>query len=48
MRAPVEDAYEALYTGRFYQHESGRGDRLLDMLLPPPPADGERAPGRRL
>ena len=48
MLAHVEDAYEALYTGRSYQHEIGLVDRLLDVRLPPPPEDEEPEPRRVL
>jgi len=45
--AHVQDAYEALYTGKSYQHEIGLVDTLLDRLLPPP-EPGEPLPVRRV
>jgi SAM-dependent methyltransferase len=45
--AHVQDAYEALYTGKSYQHEIGLVDVLLDRLLPSP-KDGEPPPPRRV
>lgn len=47
MLAQVEDAYEALYTGRSYQHEISLVDRLLDARLPAP-AEGEEPAPRRV
>ena len=48
MLAHVEDAYEALYTGRSYQHEIGMVDRILDVRLPQPAEDAEPVPRRVL
>ena len=48
MLAHVEDAYEALYTGRSYQHEIGMVDRILDVRLPQPEEDAEPVPRRVL
>jgi SAM-dependent methyltransferase len=45
--AHVQDAYEALYTGKSYQHEIGLVDVLLDRRLPAPPP-GEEPPPRRV
>lgn len=45
--AHVQDAYEALYTGKSYQHEIGLVDVLLDRLLPAPP-EGEPPPPRHI
>lgn len=48
MFAHVQDAYEALYTGKSYQHEVGLVDKILDRRLPPPDEDAEPVPRRVL
>lgn len=48
MFAHVQDAYEALYTGKSYQHEIGLVDRLLTGLLPEPADEGPPPPRRVL
>lgn len=45
--AHVQDAYEALYTGKSYQHEIGLVDILLDRRLPVP-EQGEAPSPRRV
>ena len=45
--AHLEDAYEALYTGKSYQHEIGLVDVVLDRLLPAP-EPGEAPPPRHV
>ena len=46
--AHIQDAYEALYTGRSYQHEIGLVDILLDQRLPLPKAGEAPSPRRVL
>jgi dTDP-3-amino-3,4,6-trideoxy-alpha-D-glucopyranose N,N-dimethyltransferase len=48
MLSNVDEAYEALYTGKSYQHEIGLVDYLLDVRLPAPPEDEEPEPRRLL
>lgn len=45
--ANFQDAYEALYTGKSYQHEIGLVDVLLDRRMPAP-EPGETPPQRRV
>ena len=45
--ANLEDAYEALYTGKSYQHEIGLVDILLDRRSPAP-EPGDVPPPRRV
>lgn len=44
MFSHVQDAYEALYTGKSYQHEIGLVDKILDRRLPAPDPDEEPVP----
>ena len=44
MFAHVQDAYEALYTGRSFQHEIGLVDKILDRRLPAQDPDDEPVP----
>ncbi len=48
MLGNVDEAYEALYTGKGYQHEIGLVDHLLDVRLPAPDEDAEPEPRRVL
>ena len=48
MFAHVQDAYEALYTGKSYQHEIGLVDKILDRRLPAQDPDAEPVPRRVL
>jgi len=47
MNTSVQDAYEALYTGKSYQHEMGLVDVVLDRHLPPA-GPGKKKPARRV
>lgn len=47
MLTSVQDAYEALYTGKSYQHEMGLVDVVLDRRLGPA-GPGKRKPARRV
>lgn len=47
MLTSVKDAYEAIYTGRSYQHEMGLVDVVLDNKFGRPKA-GRKAPPRRV
>ncbi len=47
MLTSVKDAYEAIYTGRSYQHEMGLVDFMIDSRLGKPKA-GKKPPPRRV